>query len=156
MAWRYVSDVRVSLYHHLQQLSLRFYHDKQTGEVMSRLVNDTNHIEPLIAHNIPDLIVNSFLLVGITSILVYLHPTLALWTLVPIPFLRFVVLGFSPKMRQAFKAAQEKLADFNAILQDNISGIKEIQIFTREEHEGGRVQRRSRQYTNDLLRALKI
>ncbi len=156
MAWRYVSDVRVGLYHHLQKLSLRFYHDKQTGEVMSRLVNDTNHIEPLIAHNIPDLIVNSFLLVGITSILVYLHPTLALWTLVPIPFLLFVVLGFSPKMRNAFKSAQEKLADFNAILQDNISGIKEIQIFTREEHEGSRVQRRSRQYTNNLLKALKI
>ena len=156
MAWRFVSDVRVALYHHLQKLSLRFYHDKQTGEVMSRLVNDTNHIEPLIAHNIPDLIVNSFLLVGITSILVYLHPTLALWTLIPIPFLLFVVLGFSPKMRQAFKAAQEKLADFNAIHQDNISGIKEIKIFTREEHEGGRVQRRSRQYTANLLKALKI
>jgi len=42
MAWRYVSDVRVGLYHHLQKLSLRFYHDKQTGEVMSRLVNTTS------------------------------------------------------------------------------------------------------------------
>jgi len=156
MAWHFVSDVRVALYHHLQKLSLRFYHDKQTGEVMSRLVNDTEHIEPLIAHNIPDLIVNSLLLLGITSILIYLHPALALWTLVPIPFLLFVVLGFSPKMRDAFKKAQEKLADFNAILQDNISGMKEIQIFTREEHEGGRVRRRSRRYTQDLLHALKI
>ncbi|HET7559482.1 MAG TPA: ABC transporter ATP-binding protein [Limnochordia bacterium] len=156
MAWSFVGDLRVALYHHLQKLSLRFYHDKQTGEVMSRLVNDTNYIEPLIAHNIPDLIVNSFLLIGITAILVYLDPVLALWTLVPIPLLLVVVLTFSKHMRAAFKTAQERLADFNAILQDNISGIKEIQIFTRERHEGERVKDRSQGYTANLLRALKI
>ena len=53
------------------------------------------------------------------------------------------VLAFSGKTRRAFKTAQEKLADFNAILQDNISGIKEIQIFTREPHEGRRLSRSS-------------
>ena len=156
MAWNFVSDLRVALYHHLQKLSLRFYHDKQTGEIMSRLVNDTTHIEPLVAHNIPDLIVNTFLVAGITGILFYLNPQLALLTLIPIPLLAFVVLAFSKHMREAFKSAQEKLADFNAILQDNISGIKEIQIFTRERHEGNRVASRSRRYTVDLLRALRI
>lgn len=156
MAWNFVSDLRVFVYQHLQKLSLRYYHDKQTGEIMSRLVNDTNHIEPLVAHNIPDLIVNSFLIVGITGILIYLNPELALLTLIPIPLLLLVVLGFSTHMRKAFKAAQEKLAEFNAILQDNISGIKEILIFTRERHEGNRVASRSRRYTADLLRALKI
>lgn len=156
MAWSFVSDLRVAIYHHLQKLSLRYYHDKQTGEIMSRLVNDTNHLEPLVAHNIPDLIVNTFLVAGITGILVYLNPQLALMTLIPIPLLALVVLGFSKHMRDAFKTAQEKLADFNAILQDNISGIKEILIFTRERHEGRRVATRSRRYTADLLRALKI
>ncbi len=156
MAWNFVSDLRVFVYQHLQKLSLRYYHDKQTGEIMSRLVNDTNHIEPLVAHNIPDLIVNTFLIVGITGILLYLNVELALLTLLPIPLLLFVVLGFSKHMRSAFKAAQEKLAEFNAILQDNISGIKEILIFTRERHEGKRVANRSRRYTADLLRALKI
>ena len=156
MAWNFVSDLRIALYHHLQKLSLRFYHDKQTGEIMSRVVNDTTHIEPLVAHNIPDLIVNTFLVAGITGILFYLNPTLALLTLIPIPLLAFVVLTFSKRMRDAFKSAQEKLADFNAILQDNISGIKEIQIFTRERHEGRRVATRSRRYTVDLLHALRI
>lgn len=156
MAWKFVSDVRVALYHHLQKLSLRFYQDKQTGEVMSRLVNDTNHLEPLVAHAIPDFIVNSMLVVGITGILIYLSPSLALLTLLPIPLLILTVILFSGRMRTAFRVAQEKLADFNAVLQDNISGIKEIKIFTRERQEGKRVKGRSERYTMDLLTALRI
>src|SRR5690625_3452878 len=52
MAWNYVSDLRVAVYEHLQKLSLRFYSDQQTGEIMSRIVNDTQQIEPVISHNI--------------------------------------------------------------------------------------------------------
>lgn len=156
MAWSFVSDLRVALYHHLQKLSLRFYHDKQTGEMMSRIVNDTTHIEPLVAHNIPDLIVNSLLLAGIAAILFSLDAQLALWALLPIPFLAAAALLFSGRMREAFKQAQEKLADFNAVLQDNLSGIKEILIFNRERHEGKRVEARSKRYTADLLSALRI
>lgn len=156
MAWNYVSDLRVALYDHLQKLSLRFYSNKQTGEIMSRIVNDTTHIEPLIAHNIPDLIVNVTVLFGITGILIYLSPQLALLTLIPIPLLVAVIWGFSGRMRTAFRTAHEKLADLNAVLQDNISGMKEIQVFTREPFEQGRVTRRSQGYTTKLLRALKI
>ena len=136
MAWNYVSDLRVALYDHLQKLSLRFYSDKQTGEIMSRVVNDTTHIEPLIAHNIPDLIVNVTVLLGITGILIYLSPQLALLTLIPIPLLVAVIWAFSGRMRAAFRVAHKKLADLNAVLQDNISGMKEIQVFTREHLSG--------------------
>lgn len=155
MAWNYVSDLRVALYEHLQKLSLRYYSDKQTGEIMSRVVNDTEKIEPLIAHNIPDLIVNVTVLMGVTGILLYLSPTLALLTLIPIPFLLVVVWIFSGRMRSAFRSAQAELSDLNAVLQDNISGMKEIQVFTREEFEQRRVEKRSLGYTRELLRALK-
>src|SRR5690625_5053120 len=147
MAWNYVSDLRVSIYEHLQKLSLRYYSNKQTGEIMSRVVNDTQHIEPLIAHNIPDLIVNVTVLMGITGILIYLSPTLALLTLIPIPFILLVVWLFSGRVRAAFRAAQAQFADLNAVLQDNITGIKEIQVFTRERFERGRVAKRSEGYT---------
>ena len=156
MAWNYVSDLRVALYDHLQKLSLRYYSDKQTGEIMSRVVNDTTNIEPLIAHNIPDLIVNVTVLAGITGILIYLSPQLAFLTLIPIPLLVAVIWFFSGRMRAAFRVAQTKLADLNAVLQDNISGIKEIQVFTREPTEQSRVTDRSQGYTVKLLRALRI
>lgn len=155
MAWNYVSDLRVAVYEHLQKLSLRYYSDKQTGEIMSRVVNDTEKIEPLIAHNIPDLIVNVTVLMGVTGILLYLSPTLALLTLIPIPFILGVVWIFSGRMRTAFRSAQAQLSDLNAVLQDNISGMKEIQVFTREQFERRRVEQRSLGYTRELLRALK-
>ena len=111
-AWRFVSDLRVALYHHLQKLSLRFYHDKQTGEVMSRVVNDTDHIEPLVAHNIPDLIVNSLMIVGIAGILFYLFPSLALLTLLPVPLLVITVLAFSGRTRRAFQGRPSQAGRF--------------------------------------------
>lgn len=156
MAWKYVSDLRIAIYEHLQKLSLRYYSDKQTGEIMSRVVNDTERLEPLIAHNIPDLIVNVTVLLGVSGILIYLSPLLALLTLLPIPVILLVVWVFSGRMRAAFRTAQAKFADLNAVLQDNISGMKEIQVFTRERFERRRVADRSEGYTSKLLRALKI
>ena len=55
-AWKLVGDMRVRVYEHLQKLSLRYYHDKQTGQLMSRTVNDTATLEVLIAHAVPDLL----------------------------------------------------------------------------------------------------
>ncbi|MFN2281387.1 MAG: ABC transporter transmembrane domain-containing protein, partial [Anaerolineales bacterium] len=60
--WSVVADVRTKVYEHLQRLSLQFYEEKRTGQLMSRVVNDTDLIEHLIAHAIPDVIANSLLL----------------------------------------------------------------------------------------------
>lgn len=156
VAWKLVADMRTLLYEHLQKLSLRFYEDKQTGQLMSRVVNDTANLEPLLAHAIPDLIVNATMLVGITVILFRLNSELALLTLIPIPILAYVVLDFSKRIRPAFKDAQQSLAELNALLQDNLSGIKEIQIFTREHDERGRVFERAYAFARNLLHALRL
>ena len=68
--WNVVADVRSEIYEHLQCLSLRFYEDKQTGQLMSRAVNDSDLIERLIAHAIPDVMVNVLMLIGVTAVLV--------------------------------------------------------------------------------------
>lgn len=156
MAWNFVNDLRVALYDHLQKLSLRYYSDKQTGEITSRVINDTEHIEPLIAHNIPDFIVNATVLAGIAGILLYLNTRLALLTLLPIPLLVGVIWFFSGRMRDAFRTANAKLAELSGVLQDNFSGMKEIQVFTRERTEKDRVARRSEMYTRKVLRALLL
>ncbi|MCL2406045.1 MAG: ABC transporter transmembrane domain-containing protein, partial [Defluviitaleaceae bacterium] len=63
-AWQFLADLRADVYAKLQQLSMKFYHDKQTGQIMSRIINDTNNIELLIAHAVPDIIVNLVILIG--------------------------------------------------------------------------------------------
>ena len=139
VAWELVEKLRVSIYESMQKLSLRYYHDKQTGQLMSRIINDTEKLEPLLAHAVPDLIVNTLLFIGVAIILFTLNPRLTLYTLLPMPFIVLLALNFSRLVRPAFRLAQESIAELNALLQDNISGIKEIQIFTREKREATRV-----------------
>lgn len=155
-AWNVVSDMRVKLYNHLQKLSLGFYQDKQTGQLMSRIANDTATFELLIAHAIPDLIVNVLILIGVIVIIFILNSTLAVMTLIPIPPLVFLGLGFIRKVLPSFRKAQRTLADFNAVIQDNLSGIKEIQAFNQQKRESKRVERGARNYARAILRALRM
>ena len=67
--WGVVADARKLIYEHMQRLSLRFYEDKQTGQLMSRVVNDSDKFELLIAHAIPDIVVNVLTLFGVMAVL---------------------------------------------------------------------------------------
>lgn len=155
-AWKLVADMRVLVYDHLQKLSLRYYHDKQTGQLMSRATNDTATFEALIAHAVPDLITNILILVGVIAILFAMNTYLAFLTLIPVPFL---ILGgwlFTKKILPNFREAQKSLADLNATLQDNISGMKEIQVFNQQQREKNRIQKRAKKYADSILSALKL
>jgi ATP-binding cassette, subfamily B, bacterial len=155
-AWKLVADMRVIVYDHLQKLSLRYYHDKQTGQLMSRTTNDTATFELLIAHAVPDLITNILILIGVTIILFTMNVYLAFLTLIPIPFLIFGGILFTKKIRPNFRAAQGTLAELNATLQDNISGMKEIQVFNQQSRERKRVQKGAQNYASAILNALKL
>lgn len=155
-AWNLVADMRVLIYDHLQKLSLRFYQDKQTGQLMSRTTNDTATFETLIAHVVPDLFTNILVVIGVTGILFSMNVYLAFLTLIPIPFL---VLGswiFIKKVRPNFRTAQSNLAELNATLQDNISGMKEIQIFNQQPREKNRIRKSANSYASAILYALKL
>jgi ATP-binding cassette subfamily B protein/subfamily B ATP-binding cassette protein MsbA len=155
-AWRLVADMRTTVYEHLQKLSLRYYHDKQTGQLMSRTINDTATFEVLIAHAVPDLITNILVIVGVSILLFVINSYLALLTLLPIPFLVISSFIFTKKILPNFREAQGTLAELNSIVQDNISGIKEIQVFNKQKKEGKRVKKKAKNYTKAILHALKL
>ncbi|MGE5529663.1 MAG: ABC transporter ATP-binding protein [Patescibacteria group bacterium] len=153
--WNLVARMRALTYDHLQKLSLRFFQDKQTGQLMSRLVFDNANLETLSAHALPDLLSNTLLLLGVAAVVFSLHARLALYTLIPMPILVLGVARFAKKVRPALRQAQAKLGELNALVQDNLSGIKEIQVFTQEERESGRVRESAYGYTRGILAALK-
>ena len=155
-AWKLVADIRVTVYEQLQKLSLGFYHDKQTGQLMSRAINDTATFEVLIAHAVPDLVTNILVLIGTGVLLFIISPLLAALTLIPIPFL---IIGggiFTKKILPNFREAQGTLGELNAVMQDNISGIKEIQAFNQQSRERRRIEKRANKYTTAILHALKL
>lgn len=154
--WNVVADVRRAVYQHLQRLSLRFYEDKQTGQLMSRVVNDSDLLEQLIAHAVPDVAVNVFMLVGVLAVLASLNMQLMLISMIPIPIIILTMRAYSKYVRPAFRKRQVELGELNATLNDNLSGIREIKAFTREDLELDRIEDYIARYRDSLLRALRL
>ena len=154
--WGVVADARRDIYRHLQRLSLRFYEDQKTGDLMSRMVNDSDMFETLIAHAIPDTVVNVLMFFGVAVILLGYSPRLMLLTLVPIPMIIFAARGFTKYVRPAFRKRQRELGELNATLNDNLSGIREIKAFTREDIEAERIGDHISRYRDSLLQALRL
>ncbi|MHB9033010.1 MAG: ABC transporter ATP-binding protein [Anaerolineae bacterium] len=154
--WGVVADARRQIYTHLQRLSLRFYEDQQTGQLMSRMVNDSDYFEQLIAHAVPDTIVNVLTLVGVSAVLISMNWQLMLLTLIPIPLVVVAMRLFAKKVHPAFRARQKELADLNAQLNENLSGIREIKAFTREDSEALRIGNNINRFRDSNLNALKM
>ena len=154
-AWYLVGDLRSRLYDKLQSLDLAFFHDKQTGDLMSRVVNDTRDFELLYAHMIPDIITNFVTFAGVLIILLTVNWKLALITCAPIPLILLSGVIFAKVVRPFFRASQKTMGELNAQLQDSLSGLHEIQAFGQEQYEGERVRRKSFEQVTAMLRALR-
>jgi ATP-binding cassette subfamily B protein len=155
-AWNLVRDLRMTVYNSIQSFSLSFFHKRQTGDLMSRVVNDTATFEQLYAHVIPDTITNTVTLIGVVVILFSINPTLALLTCIPVPFILLSGWIMMKKVRPRFRQMQKSMAELNSQLQDNISGIREIQAFSQQERESGRVDEKTVDFTHAMLSALKL
>lgn len=154
-AWYLVGDLRDRLYKKLQSLDLGFFHDKQTGDLMSRVVNDTRDFELLYAHMIPDMITNLVTFGGVLTILLVINWKLALITCFPIPLILISGVIFAKKVRPFFKASQKSMGELNAKLQDNLSGLHEIQSFGQEAEEAALVSESNFTQVRAMLRALR-
>jgi len=155
-AWYLVGDLRTRTYDKLERMHLGYFHDKQTGDLMSRIVNDTRDFELLYAHMIPETITNLVTFLGVLIVLMTINMKLALITCAPIPLILISGVIFSKKVRPYFRVSQKKMGELNGKLQDNLSGIHEIQSFGREEYETGKVDERNFEHIHAMLQALKI
>ena len=155
-AWYLVGDLRTRVYDKLEHMQLGYFHDKQTGDLMSRVVNDSRDFELLYAHIIPESITNLVTFIGVLVILLFINPKLALITCAPIPLILISGVIFAKKVRPYFRFSQKKMGELNAKLQDNLSGIHEIQSFGREEYETEQVNEKNFDHIHAMLRALKI
>lgn len=154
-AWYLVGDLRSRLYDKLQSLDLGFFHDKQTGDLMSRVVNDTRDFELLYAHMIPEMITNVVTFGGVLTILLTINWRLALITCAPIPLILASGIVFAKIVRPYFRASQKCMGELNAQLQDSLSGLHEIQSFGQERYESERVRVKNFEQVAAMLRALR-
>ncbi len=150
-----VGDVRCKTYNKVQSLDLSYFHDKQTGDILSRIITDTRDFELLYAHIIPDLVTNAVTFIGVLVILLCINAKLALITCAPIPLILLLGMFFTKKIRPMFRAAQKKQGELSGKIQDNLSGIHEIQSFGRQSAEEENVRKISQSHIDTVLSALK-
>jgi ABC-type multidrug transport system fused ATPase/permease subunit len=155
-AWRLVLELRIKVYNAIQSFSMDYFHNKQTGELLSRVMNDVATFELIYAHITPDVITNFVTLTGVTIILFNLNAHLALITCIPISFILLSGWFFIRKVRPNFQKTQKAQGELSAQLQDNLSGIQEIQAFGRQTYASEKVLNKGKDFTHNMLRALKL
>ncbi|MEI7833677.1 MAG: ABC transporter ATP-binding protein [bacterium] len=132
---RMLHQLRTTLYSHFQKMSLTYYDNKQTGDLMSRMTGDVAEIESLMVHGLDVLIMG---VLGMVLAFFYMYryqSTLALLVLIPVPFIVVSIYFFSRQVRTIYRAIRDRVGDLNNKLQENISGIRVIKAFSREETE---------------------
>ena len=130
---RVLADLRNGLFRHLQRLSLGYYERNRAGVIISRLTNDIDALDQLVTEGVTSLLKNTLLLLGSVIILFTLDWRLALATLIVMPALIVATAMFRSRSTIAYRAVRERLGLVTATLAEDISGMRVLQSFTRED-----------------------
>ncbi|MDF2871502.1 MAG: transporter permease [Anaerocolumna sp.] len=152
-ALHYVADLRTRLYRKLQHMSLKYFHKSRTGDLTGRVVNDSMDAEILLAHVVPDFVVNILTFIGVGALLFTINWELALMSLVTIPILLGITIWQSHHVTPVWKENSRVRGELSGTVQDNLSGIKEIQIFNQQSHEEEKVSGLSLRHSLAYLKA---
>lgn len=129
------SDMRKKLFDRVQKLSFRFFDNNKTGHLVSRMTNDLMDIGEIAHHGPEDLFIAFMTLTGAFGIMLGINWKLAVLTFIIVPLMIYLSLYFSRKMSRAFNKMFADIADYNARVENNVSGIRVVQAFANENHE---------------------
>lgn len=133
-----ILDMRTEVFQHLQRLPLGFFTERSTGELMSRVVDDVNHVERVLLDGTEQVFVALLTLGGVSVIMFSISPPLAWVALVPIPFLIVAAWIYTARRRRLYRKAREAAGMMSATLHDGISGLLQVKIFNREREQAAR------------------
>ena len=128
-------DMRQEIFEHMQKLSFSFYDDAKVGQLMSRITSDLFDITELLHHGPENIILSVLKIVGAFVILMNINGWLVLAAFIVLPFMFAFAFLLNKKMRGAFKRNREKIAEINAQIEDNLSGIRVVKSFANEDIE---------------------
>src|SRR6516164_6643645 len=146
-----IFDLRSDLYSHIQLLPLRWFDNRATGDLMTRVIEDVNSVERVLIDGIEQGVVAVLQIIIVVAVLFYLNPTLALLALVPLPLLIAGALGYTLTAHRRYRLQRRAASNINALLHDNLAGIRQIKSFAREREEQARFNRASDQLRHATL-----
>ena len=151
LGFRAAEDIRTELYRVLQFTPLRFYDKRKVGSLISRMTHDADLLEEYLIYDLPFLLSNALLLLGIVALLLYKNWVLTMYVLLPVPP---IVLGGAliwNRMERYWRRESVKWGRFSAHLNESITGIRLVKAFAQEKREGIRFNQR-----NDELRQVSV
>jgi ATP-binding cassette subfamily B protein len=134
-------DLRQQFYAHLQRLDLGFFDGQQTGQLMSRATVDLQSIRFFLGYGLIFITQNLLTITLAAVVMIAINPLLALVALIPAPFVILTATKYSQISRPAQQEVQQRIAELTAEAEENVSGIRIVKAFAREEHQLHRFQR---------------
>ncbi|MGQ9680539.1 MAG: ABC transporter ATP-binding protein [Candidatus Bathyarchaeia archaeon] len=134
-------EVRMDMFRHLQKLSIGYYSDKEVGSVVSRVTNDVEKITELISSGVATAITDVITLVGIVATMLLMNVWLSLITFTIIPMIVVFMYLWGRRVRRVYRETRRTIASVSAKIEESVSGIREIQAFSRERQDQTEFQR---------------
>ena len=150
-----IYDIRSDLYDKIQRLPLRWFDTRRTGDVMTRVVEDVTNMDRVLIDGIEQGLVAVLQVLGVGACLFLMNAKVALWATMPVPLLAVGAWIYSSKGRDRYRNQREAASDLNALLHDNISGIRQIKAYAAESEELNRFNRFSEVLRQTNLRMMK-
>jgi subfamily B ATP-binding cassette protein MsbA len=151
-----VRDLRNELYERMIGQSHRFFTERPTGEMVSRVVSDADAIQAAVSTRMGDLLQESVTLAGLIGYLFYINPFLAVVSLFGAPLIVVPVVQFGKRLRRTTHHSQERMAEIATLLEETIRGVRIVKAFTMEPFEIGRFREATRRHLRWTLSASRV
>jgi ATP-binding cassette subfamily B protein len=146
-------DLRLSIYSHIQRLSLAFHDQKRTGDLISRVTDDIEAIQSFIMNGLLGVLINAMTLVGMIAVMSYLNWRFTLIALSVVPILFVIVYSYTRRIKKASREVRKKEGEITSVVEEVLSSIRVVKAFAREDYEVERLNRESLEAVDVALRA---
>ena len=153
MAQNVRHDLRTAVYEHLQRQDMRFFEERQSGDLLAVVSSDVDNLENFLADAVTSMIRMVVTFVGVFGVLLFLDWRLALLLFTPMPFALAVVRYFATSVRPRYREARQAVGRVSAIIGNNLRGMGVIQAFTAEADQARRVREQSAAYRDEAVGA---
>ncbi|MCX5898090.1 MAG: ABC transporter ATP-binding protein [Proteobacteria bacterium] len=153
---RVVTDIRDALYRHTQHLSLAFFHKITTGMLMSRIANDIGVLQRSVSDSIAKVMMNCFLIIGLTGVAFYQNWRLACVCFLILPWVMIPITRFGKKSKRYSRRSQEKIGHISTFLTETISGNRIVKAFCMENYENARFADENNRLFRIKIKTLKV
>lgn len=151
-----IFDLRRDLYEKLQRLTLNYYDNRATGDVMTRVIDDVTSVERVLIDGTEHGTVALLTLAGVTAMMFSFNPTLAALVWIPVPLLILAAILYTRNAHKRYRKQRKAVSALNSLLHDNLQGIRQIKGFGREDHEISRFQEKSETVRQATLNVMYV